>query len=1039
MRKVEGTVSSGITGLPILHAQVSILNADTTPAQLYSDQGVTPLDQPVLTDGLGYYSFFIADGVYTRVVANPDGSNPITFPLEEMFEDARNVSVPVGEAGITLPSVGARAGKLLGFDGLGAPVASDSTPGPKGDPGGNILATGLATGITSLTAVAAGTNVIRTTGFRTLGKGAAFYKRSAALAAWGEGIWWFADLSGQQWELDERLPDLLMFGGYDDGARAYNSRTVTGTDNTPALNALLFYCQSFGFPTAYVPPGKFAFYDTIHCGFGGGTLGNFTHVNLRGAGALYAGHAGTPGFPGSALYGGFSDRPLISVQGQRDCTISDLGIFGIYSQYVITNNLAVTSGLPGLNPTVDDRDVKNWYDSNLSPMQDGRYTPYAAIAIDPFSGTRPALAAWAGSTAYQTGDVRYANGKVYVARNYGTSAGAGGPSGTTAAETDGTVVWAYMGVYSAGSPNQYVSYNDVTYPSYSGVGSTQYGKGQSSNVTIERCTFEGFVSTIVVQPSNFDSNGDFVKIRDCLIQYTKYAIDVCQTQSRNVSISNITGNQVFTLLEGATHGRRTGRFQGPVVNISLSAAMNLFNAQAPYLAPVTFQDAYIESLDRIGNLMGAGGKAVVFLGGDLNMQTITYNNVRGTPDNHLSGSPTRHVGNLSCASPILFFGTALNFERVCVLSAQDITTRGGLVQDVTNTGPIPNIYICLANTALAGGIVTPGFGAQPSASKVEFAHGFIARNLTTGNSAGVRSLTGTIASDAQRLYGSPYYAQRLHIANVDSPVDVGRPFSSLPKSRWTSLTLTNRILTGTWTLSAGQAEAAFIVPGDVLTDDDTGKTFFVYSFDTGTLLMKAVLQNGFTGTSGSETIYGTFSTTAGNFTACTGRRFVPNMPLFVSNLAAKTLTGDLTNGSTKIQNVARACLKLVGLKVTGGTIPAGTVVIGVDGTDVYISGAGPTATAATVSLTFGSNSAVLRDVGDAQGVAGASTSGPIAGDFIDTSATEEGLAAAGVTISSFDDTAQTITLTGGNALWPPRSNFRLKSFRRQPPANLASP
>lgn len=128
MRKVEGTVSSGTTGLPVLHAQVRVLKADTTPAQLYSDQGVTPLVQPVLSNGLGYWSFFIADGTYTRIIANPDGSNPITFLNEEMYEDARNVSVPVGEAAVSLPSVGARMGRVLGFDSAGLPlaVANDS-------------------------------------------------------------------------------------------------------------------------------------------------------------------------------------------------------------------------------------------------------------------------------------------------------------------------------------------------------------------------------------------------------------------------------------------------------------------------------------------------------------------------------------------------------------------------------------------------------------------------------------------------------------------------------------------------------------------------------------------------------------------------------------------------------------------------------------------------------------------------------------------------------------------------------------------------
>lgn len=67
-----------------------------------------------------------------------------------------------------------------------------------------------------------------------------------------------------------------------------------------------------------------------------------------------------------------------------------------------------------------------------------------AAAIDP--------AAWAGTTAYALGDyVKNDTGpvKIYVCTTAGTSAGAGGPTGTNAAITDGTVVWAYVGPQSA--------------------------------------------------------------------------------------------------------------------------------------------------------------------------------------------------------------------------------------------------------------------------------------------------------------------------------------------------------------------------------------------------------------------------------------------------------------------------------------------------------------------------------------------------------------------------------------------------------------
>lgn len=122
MRKYEGTISSAVNGLPVFNAQISIFNADASPAALYSDNGITSLTQPVLTDGFGYYSFYVADGTYKRRVANPDGSNPIDYPNIEIYDDSRNVSVPTGEAGVIIPSSVSRANMALGFDSSGLPI-----------------------------------------------------------------------------------------------------------------------------------------------------------------------------------------------------------------------------------------------------------------------------------------------------------------------------------------------------------------------------------------------------------------------------------------------------------------------------------------------------------------------------------------------------------------------------------------------------------------------------------------------------------------------------------------------------------------------------------------------------------------------------------------------------------------------------------------------------------------------------------------------------------------------------------------------------
>lgn len=53
---------------------------------------------------------------------------------------------------------------------------------------------------------------------------------------------------------------------------------------------------------------------------------------------------------------------------------------------------------------------------------------------------------WAASKAYVVGQQVHNNNLVYRATAAGTSAASGGPAGTTAGITDGTVTWVYVGV-----------------------------------------------------------------------------------------------------------------------------------------------------------------------------------------------------------------------------------------------------------------------------------------------------------------------------------------------------------------------------------------------------------------------------------------------------------------------------------------------------------------------------------------------------------------------------------------------------------------
>jgi hypothetical protein len=83
--------------------------------------------------------------------------------------------------------------------------------------------------------------------------------------------------------------------------------------------------------------------------------------------------------------------------------------------------------------------------------------------------------------------------------------------------------------------------------------------------------------------------------------------------------------------------------------------------------------------------------------------------------------------------------------------------------------------------------------------------------------------------------------------------------------------------------------------------------------------------------------------------------------LFVSLVGTASLgttgTGDTTNGSDQVLNVANASSLAIGWKVTGSGIPAGTTISNIVGTTLTLS-ANATATAVGVSLTFVTNQTI---------------------------------------------------------------------------------
>lgn len=112
--------------------------------------------------------------------------------------------------------------------------------------------------------------------------------------------------------------------------------------------------------------GDYRLDKTIHVGYGT----TFTSVLVEGAG------------PGTTLFWPtHNDQPGISIQGARGTTIRGIGIYGLNRSYIY--------GFMN-NPQMQHLDPANWVNPVLPESATSRYAPYVGIAIDGYSGVRPA-------------------------------------------------------------------------------------------------------------------------------------------------------------------------------------------------------------------------------------------------------------------------------------------------------------------------------------------------------------------------------------------------------------------------------------------------------------------------------------------------------------------------------------------------------------------------------------------------------------------------------------------------------------------------
>jgi hypothetical protein len=243
--------------------------------------------------------------------------------------------------------------------------------------------------------------------------------------------------------------------------------------------------------------------DSVHLHYGAGLTGGnqFRGIHVRGLGKKYA--LGTQ-HQGTRLTLTATDRPAFTVTNGRSTLIEDIAFIGSALDEVSN------SGTTDIDPRGWGIRLEDTWDTALTAAgvtPGKRYAPYAAIAIDPFSGPEPG------------------QGEAYPA-------------------------W--------------------TLHPWIGNGPDQYGQSGSSGTHIKRCYFSGFEVAVVQQPGDESANSDFLMIEESDFFDTKFAISTGSSQARNTTVRNCTFNIIWRLLTNMRHGEAIGTVSGTFENCGVA-------------------------------------------------------------------------------------------------------------------------------------------------------------------------------------------------------------------------------------------------------------------------------------------------------------------------------------------------------------------------------------------------------------------------------------------------------------------------------------
>lgn len=663
-------------------------------------------------------------------------------------------------------------------------------------------------------------NHIRIAGYTSYGDGGgANYVRVASQPGHALKI---QSADGAWWEWRDVILTPEMAGAVGDATWTEGSAgTWTGTDNSTALqNAIdavtyfkladrLSFRRAVQGSSLSAPVASLAYRitKTLHLGYGD----QFITTRIEGPGrAIGAGYS-------PVILCDFSNGPALAVNGQRDCVIQGITLWGRNWDWINQNTMGSVSGAVN-----DDTVAANWVGSatggpTISPVADNQYTQYCGVCVDGYAGAAP------GTNPY---------------------------------------------------PN-------ITRPSYAGGGTIYNNGTPSSNTLLRNVGIHGFVVGFGVQTGNFDSNGDFSRTDNCVFENNKIPIAVGNTQSREVSSQGCSFANAFCVWDTITYGHQNGKLGTCMLGCDMSQCISIFNLCSTSVSgPLVFDACYAEAGYRIGDIAASAESetSVTFNNCqfDFSGQNPTY--TRGVPA-QMFGGANQHINiqffggvltNYWSVCSISFYGMDIRFNGTLFQPQNYPTVRAVAYQCLAHNATAGGLVL--------GGFgrndVKPSnvmkFAQMNADTIADNGAALIGPRQITSNRPFCACIYSEYLTESSQNDG----------VGVWFPKPSGNSFFDKTTITSASLVNSSGKMVLTFTTPSTtlfNLKYNGGHNGDVLWDDQTGSVFFIRSV-TGagpTFVITAVLQNNYKTVAGVASTRTAVSLNSGNFYICNSRYYTP--------------------------------------------------------------------------------------------------------------------------------------------------------------------